>query len=235
MIRLTEIKRDVLLCRRCSLHSQCSTPVAGGGSPDARVVVVGDLPTQTDEKYGEPFSGKPGDLLDGWFDAAGLSFKDAYKTTLLKCRPRDWHFPEDQKAVDACLPHLHEQMRAISPLGIVLVGEHPLKHVALAGTAKRFTFMDAWAGQILRRRDLYGEVRLAVVGDPRLLLKQYQPLVRQQSQRAIKGLASYVLAKARGEPAPVLDMTDLRPAVDQTFQTRFRLFPAQTDQKTESP
>lgn len=224
MIRLDEIKRDVQLCRACPLYGQRQAPVAGCGSPDARIVVVGGSLTKTEEKHQDPFTGKRKDMLDEWFEAAGLTFSHTFRTTVVKCAPRDWKFPEE--SADTCLPFTFSQLNAVSPLGIVTVGEHALKYLVLNGTGGRLTYMDAWAGKILRRKDLYGETRIAVVADPKQLLRQYQPLVQQASQAAIKRLASYVLAKSRGEPAPVTDVEDIRPLNAMTFQTRFRLFPA---------
>ena len=59
-------------CRGCPLWEPATQVVFGAGPPDARLVVVGEQPGDSEDRAGEPFVGPAGRLLDGALQEAGI-------------------------------------------------------------------------------------------------------------------------------------------------------------------
>ena len=108
-------------CTRCPLGKTRTNLVFGTGSPDARLLFVGEAPGEQEDKTGIPFVGAAGQLLDRYLYAVGIPREDVYIANILKCRPphnRD-PLPEEE---DACMPYLREQVRILRPGIIVCLG-----------------------------------------------------------------------------------------------------------------
>jgi DNA polymerase len=97
-------------------------PVFGVGDPHADLVIIGEAPGRDEDKEGEPFVGRAGQLLDKILDAINFTREDIYITNILKSRPprnRDPHADE----VEAHLPILYKQLALIRPKIILAVGK----------------------------------------------------------------------------------------------------------------
>jgi DNA polymerase len=97
-------------------------PVFGVGDPQADLVIIGEAPGRDEDKEGEPFVGRAGQLLDKILDAINFQREDVYITNILKSRPprnRDPHADE----VEAHLPILYKQLALIRPKIILAVGK----------------------------------------------------------------------------------------------------------------
>ena len=97
-------------------------PVFGVGDPEADLVIIGEAPGRDEDKEGEPFVGRAGQLLDKILDAINFTREDVYITNILKSRPprnRDPHAEE----VEAHLPLLYKQIALIQPKIILCVGK----------------------------------------------------------------------------------------------------------------
>ena len=108
-------------CTRCELCHSRNKTVFGAGNPAARLVFVGEAPGYEEDRQGEPFVGRAGQLLDRMIDAMGLRRQDVYICNVLKCRPPDNRDPADDE-VAACSPYLLEQLSIILPEMIVALG-----------------------------------------------------------------------------------------------------------------
>ncbi len=120
--------RDVELgdCQRCGLAKTRNKIVFGGGSATARLMFVGEAPGADEDRQGEPFVGRAGQLLDRIIAAMGLSRSEVYIGNVIKCRPPDNRTPlPDERG--ACLPFLEEQVRIIQPEAIVALGRTALE------------------------------------------------------------------------------------------------------------
>lgn len=120
---LARMADDVASCKRCRLCETRTRTVFGVGSPTARLVVVGEAPGADEDRQGEPFVGRAGQLLDRMLGAIGLSRDgdDVYICNVLKCRPpgnRDPHLDE----VGACRAFLDEQLRLLKPEVVLALG-----------------------------------------------------------------------------------------------------------------
>jgi DNA polymerase len=97
-------------------------PVFGVGDPHADLVIIGEAPGRDEDKEGEPFVGRAGQLLDKILDAINFTREDIYITNILKSRPprnRDPHKDE----IEAHLPILYKQLALIRPKIILAVGK----------------------------------------------------------------------------------------------------------------
>ena len=107
-------------CTRCELCKTRTRCVFGTGSPNAKLLFVGEAPGEQEDQTGIPFVGRAGQLLDKYLFAVGIPRESVYIANILKCRPpknRD-PLPEEQ---DACIPFLREQVRILrSPLIVCL-------------------------------------------------------------------------------------------------------------------
>jgi uracil-DNA glycosylase family 4 len=110
-------------CHKCCLGSTRTHPVPGEGSPQARIMFVGEAPGADEDAQGRPFVGKAGQLLDKIIGACGLQREEVFIGNVLKCRPPDNRDPRPEEIV-SCLPYLQRQIEAIEPEVIVALGAH---------------------------------------------------------------------------------------------------------------
>ena len=107
--------------------------VFGVGSPDARLMFVGEAPGADEDAQGIPFVGRAGQLLSKMIESMGLSRdEDCYISNILKVRPPNNRTPTVEEAeLDG--PFLLEQIRIIRPEVIVSLGR-PAAHFLLRTT-----------------------------------------------------------------------------------------------------
>lgn len=91
------------------------------GNPAAKLMIIGDAPTRDDDQAGQPFVGRPGQLLDQMLGAIGLGEDDAYLTNVCFWRPPNDRKP-DAAELALCLPFLLRQITLAKPAVILLVG-----------------------------------------------------------------------------------------------------------------
>jgi len=125
--QLSLMKREVRDCTRCELHLKRTQAVFGTGNPFAELMLIGEGPGEEEDKQGEPFVGKSGQLLDKILAAAGFSREEnVYIANIVKCRPPGNREPQPEERA-ACLPFLLRQIELIQPGMIVLLGSTALK------------------------------------------------------------------------------------------------------------
>ena len=115
------LRETVAGCRLCPLHESRTQAVFGVGDPQADWLIVGEAPGAEEDRRGEPFVGRAGQLLDAMLAALGLSRQAVYIANTLKCRPPNNRDPQPQEAL-ACAPYLDRQIELIDPGLIVALG-----------------------------------------------------------------------------------------------------------------
>ena len=130
-------------CRGCHLWRGATQTVFGEGRKSSRVMLVGEQPGDKEDLAGEPFVGPAGRELDRGLEAAGIDRADAYVTNVVK------HFKFEERGrrrihqtpkrfeIDACTPWLEEELKAVRPEALVLLGATAAK--ALFGSSFRVT------------------------------------------------------------------------------------------------
>ena len=125
---LTEIRADIGECTRCRLHKGRTKLVFGVGNVDADIMFVGEGPGADEDKQGEPFVGRAGQLLNNMITAMGIRREDVYIANIVKCRPPDNRTPEKDEC-DTCSPFLMRQIETIQPKMIVALGAVAAKNL----------------------------------------------------------------------------------------------------------
>ena len=109
-------------CTRCKLHTLGRRQVVFGvGNPQARLMFVGEAPGEDEDKQGEPFVGRAGQLLTKIIEAIGMTREQVYIANVIKCRPPGNRNPEPDE-VGTCEPFLFEQLGIIQPRIVVALG-----------------------------------------------------------------------------------------------------------------
>lgn len=115
------LEQAVRSCTRCALHQSRQQAVVGVGDRNANWLVIGEAPGAEEDRQGEPFVGRAGQLLNAMLQAAGLARDQVYITNILKCRPPGNRDPQPEEAA-ACLPYLQRQIALIQPRLILALG-----------------------------------------------------------------------------------------------------------------
>ena len=121
---------QVSACTRCALHESRTQTVFGVGDRNADWMIIGEAPGADEDKQGEPFVGRAGQLLNEMLFAAGYRRTDVYIANILKCRPPGNRDPSTDE-VACCQPYLQQQIEFIQPKLILAVGRiaaHKLLH-----------------------------------------------------------------------------------------------------------
>jgi DNA polymerase len=125
-LALAGLQSEIGECTRCRLSERRTKLVFGTGSPQARVMFVGEGPGYEEDRQGLPFVGKAGQLLNRIIQAMGMQREEVYIANVVKCRPPENRTPLPDEC-ETCLPFLRRQIEIIRPqvicaLGSVAVG-----------------------------------------------------------------------------------------------------------------
>jgi len=128
------LRETVAACTRCELHATRTQTVFGVGSRSARWMFVGEAPGAEEDRQGEPFVGRAGQLLNSMLKALGFSRGDVYIANVLKCRPPGNRDPKPEEAVQ-CRGYLERQIELVSPTLIVAIGRIAAQNLLATDTA----------------------------------------------------------------------------------------------------
>jgi uracil-DNA glycosylase len=119
---LNVIRQEVAACTRCEeLAAGRTQTVFGVGDPMARLCFVGEAPGADEDRQGEPFVGRAGQLLTKIIEACGLRREDVYILNVLKCRPPGNRTPLPHEVFN-CRGYLDRQLAIIRPECICCLG-----------------------------------------------------------------------------------------------------------------
>jgi DNA polymerase len=125
---LRALRGAAAACRGCHLHGPATQTVFGEGPRKARVMLVGEMPGDREDREGHPFVGPAGRELDQALDDAGIDRGELYVTNVVK------HFKFEERGkrrihqtpkrweVQACMPWLRSELAAVRPEVLVLLG-----------------------------------------------------------------------------------------------------------------
>lgn len=113
------------LCRKADVlrtDLEGTRLVFGVGNPNADLMIIGEAPGAEEDKQGEPFVGKAGQLLDKILGAIDFKREDVYIANILKHRPPNNRNPKPEER-EKSLPFLLRQIDLIEPKLILAVGK----------------------------------------------------------------------------------------------------------------
>ena len=116
-----ELERAVKNCTLCPLHKTRTQGVFGVGNRNAQWMVIGEAPGADEDRQGEPFVGRAGQLLNSMLKAIGLKREQVFIANILKSRPPNNRDPRPEE-VQACIPYLFRQIELVNPQLILCVG-----------------------------------------------------------------------------------------------------------------
>ncbi|QDU79264.1 Uracil DNA glycosylase superfamily protein [Polystyrenella longa] len=109
-------------CTRCPELAETRTQtVFGVGNPEARIMFVGEAPGADEDKQGEPFVGRAGQLLNKILEASQLKREEIYICNILRCRPPGNRNPTATEAAN-CREYLDGQIALVDPEYIICLG-----------------------------------------------------------------------------------------------------------------
>ena len=116
------LKAKVAGCTDCKMRAGCTQTVFGVGDEKADWLLVGEAPGADEDRFGEPFVGQAGRLLDNMLAAISLARgRNVYIANVIKCRPPGNRNPEAGE-IEKCSPHLRRQIELIQPKLILAMG-----------------------------------------------------------------------------------------------------------------
>jgi uracil-DNA glycosylase len=116
-----ELVNAVRMCTKCSLHETRTQGVFGVGDRKARWMIIGEAPGADEDRQGEPFVGRAGQLLNSMLRAMGLAREQVFIANILKSRPPGNRDPRADETA-ACLPYLFRQIELVNPTLLLCVG-----------------------------------------------------------------------------------------------------------------
>ena len=172
-----ELRTKVLACTKCpNLVAFRHSVVFGVGNPNAELMFVGEAPGADEDRQGEPFVGRAGELLTKIIQTMGYQRSEVYIANVLKCRP---DIPEGAPGnrqptateMETCLPYLREQIQLIQPKAMV----------ALGATAMRGLFgKEEPMNQMRGRWHLFGAIPVMATFHPSYLLRNQALSVKRK-------------------------------------------------------
>ena len=126
------LQAAVAACRRCQLCETRTQTVFGVGNREADLMLVGEAPGQEEDRRGEPFVGRAGQLLDRMLAAIGLDRRQVFIANVLKCRPPRNRDPLPQETA-ACQHYLARQIALVKPRLLLCVGRISAQHLLQTG------------------------------------------------------------------------------------------------------
>jgi DNA polymerase len=147
------LRARVAACTRCSLQATRIQTVFGVGSETAQWLIVGEAPGAEEDRQGEPFVGRAGQLLNSMLRAIGLAREQVFIANVLKCRPPGNRDPNPNEAAE-CLPYLQQQIALLRPKIMLAVGRIAAQN--LLGTDKTL-------GSLRQQVHHFGDSRVPLV------------------------------------------------------------------------
>lgn len=173
----------VRTCQRCDLCRSRTNTVFGVGDRQADWMVIGEAPGAEEDRLGEPFVGRAGQLLDAMLFAVGRSRrKGVFIANVLKCRPPDNRNPQPGEAAN-CLPYLRRQIELIAPKLILVVGK-----VAAHGLLETDASLASLRGRVHRYQTGPADIPVVVTYHPAYLLRT--PLDKARAWEDLRRAAS---------------------------------------------
>jgi DNA polymerase len=156
------LQGEVAGCTLCDeLAATRTQTVFGVGNPRARLCFLGEAPGADEDRQGEPFVGRAGQLLNKIIEACRTHREDVYILNILKCRPPGNRNPLPHEALN-CRRYLDRQLQLIGPEFICCLGAVAAQN--LLGTTESIGRM---RGKVL----VYGMAKVICTYHPAYLLR----------------------------------------------------------------
>lgn len=130
-------------CKRCGLSESRQNIVFSRGDANSPLMFVGEAPGEEEDKTGQPFVGRAGELLDYVIEAMGWHPETVYIANVIKCRPPENRNPKPEER-EACFGYLQTQISAVRPEVIVTLGNVATRALLGQSLAGIMTIRGVW-------------------------------------------------------------------------------------------
>jgi uracil-DNA glycosylase family 4 len=155
------LRTAVASCTACGLEKTRTQTVFGVGNRNAELMIVGEAPGFNEDKQGEPFVGRAGQLLTAMLQAIGMERETVYIANILKCRPPNNRDPLPEE-VNLCTGFLQKQIALIQPKLLLAVGRIAAQYLLES---------KATLGNLRGRMHKFGDTPLVITYHPAYLLR----------------------------------------------------------------
>jgi DNA polymerase len=125
MSALTDLYKEIALCRQCEIAKTRTKVVPGEGAENADIMFIGEAPGWHEDQQGRPFIGPAGQFLDSLLASINLKRQQVYIANVIKCRPPGNRDPLPIEIAN-CQKWLDRQIELISPKIIVTLGRYSM-------------------------------------------------------------------------------------------------------------
>jgi DNA polymerase len=125
MSALTDLYKEIALCRKCEIARQRIKVVPGEGAENAEIMFIGEAPGFNEDQQGRPFVGAAGQFLEELLASINLTRQQVYIANVIKCRPPNNRDPLPVE-ISNCQPWLERQIQLLSPKIIVTLGRYSM-------------------------------------------------------------------------------------------------------------
>jgi DNA polymerase len=139
---LGELKTALEAFSGCNLKNGARSTVFASGSPSSGIMVIGPMPSADDDRDGEPFAGRQGQMLDRMLSSIGLSRETVLLTNVVPWRPPGNRQPSPAE-IEICRPFIERQIALAEPTHLLLLGNFPARFF-LDGDGTIFNLRGTW-------------------------------------------------------------------------------------------
>ena len=187
-LALTVLAKEISTCDLCSeLYSTRTQTVFGVGPIDPDVAFVGEAPGADEDRKGEPFVGRAGQLLTKIIIASGFVRNEVYIFNTLKCRPPNNRQPHSSEC-ENCRPFFQKQFDLVNPKYVVALG---------ATAAKNLLQTSESVGRLRGQVHTYRDRPLICTWHPSALLRDETGVKKRECWEDMK-----FLLRTMGRPIP---------------------------------
>ncbi len=179
--RFEVLNGEVKACRKCAdIVCFRQQTVFGTGPLQPTVCFMGEAPGADEDRSGEPFVGRAGQLLTKIIEAMQLKRDEVFILNALKCRPPQNRTPVPEE-IEHCQPFVESQLEILQPKYIVCLG---------AVAVRSLLGLSLPVGSLRGRFHQYRQARVIVTYHPSYLLRNEsaKKLVWQDMQMLMQEL-----------------------------------------------
>ncbi len=148
--------------------------VFNDGSPDSKVMMIGEAPGKDEEIQRKPFVGRGGKLLVATLETLGWKRSDLYISNIVKYRPQDASggtLTPTPEEIEKFKPALEKEIDIVDPKLIVVLGRISMTGLGIEGS------MSANHGNVIQKNGR----NILVVYHPAAILRNmnWEPIFRE--------------------------------------------------------
>jgi len=120
-LNAASLQQAITQCQQCRLQCQPAASLFACGSPQAKLMVIGEGYGEAEARQGSLLAGEHGAMLAEMLTTIGIGVSQIYYTDLLKCRSEGQAATSTEMAT--CVAYLQRQIELSQPACLLVMGE----------------------------------------------------------------------------------------------------------------